>query len=426
MQHVLQILGIAGIIVLLAVAAGYSVAAYDNTKDGPTPAPSPGLIGDDPDCKMFDLTGLNFNGANFTGRSLDNIDWTNSTFVGASFVNVSFPYTVLFAGVDCAGADFTNATFPKSDSLSTGVMLEDASFAGADFINVTMPTLWKGTANFAGANFSGADFSPTITGVDGVRANFTGADFRNSNWNNGIQLTDLSIYRDTNWAGQTVDFCKNTGFFDRTDWSNAIIGAWLNIGVWDNADFSGITIGCDARPFEECVGSTFHATVRNADFTSASLQNMDFTAANLSGSVFRNAVLTEVTFTSADLSNVDFTGANVTAKSLSSAIWHNTTCPDGTNSDNSVLAGTQYCYSAVESGKTVHVPGTLTAQSCAQACMDDENSAQYQSFAVKIPTQCVCKQAPPDAEHCVNTGTYAGWHTHWLRQPGGCAASMNL
>lgn len=159
---------------------------------------------------------------------------------------------------------------------------------------------------------------------------------------------------------------------------------------------------------------------------SANLHNMDFTAANLSHSVFRNAVLTGVTFTSADLSNVDFTGANVTAKSLSSAIWHNTTCPDGTNSDDNVLAEAQYCYSAVESGKTVHVPGTLTAQSCAQACMADGNSAQYQSFAIKIPTQCVCKEATPDTDHCVNTGTHAGWHTHWLRQPGGCAASMSL
>jgi phospholipase C len=56
----------------------------------------------------------------------------------------------------------------------------------------------------------------------------------------------------------------------------------------------------------------------NADFTNANLQDVNFFGSNLRQAVFRHA---------------DLTGAHLQAASLFGAVWSDTTCPDGTNSD---------------------------------------------------------------------------------------------
>jgi uncharacterized protein YjbI with pentapeptide repeats len=56
----------------------------------------------------------------------------------------------------------------------------------------------------------------------------------------------------------------------------------------------------------------------NADFTNANLQGVNFFGSNLSQGIFRHA---------------DLTGAHLQAANLFGAVWSDTICPDGTNSD---------------------------------------------------------------------------------------------
>ena len=67
----------------------------------------------------------------------------------------------------------------------------------------------------------------------------------------------------------------------------------------------------------------------NADFTGATVSNSTFSAAYLTGAIFTNATLTNVNFMGANLLGAKFGGAT-----LKGTQWSNTTCPDGTNSNN--------------------------------------------------------------------------------------------
>ncbi len=59
----------------------------------------------------------------------------------------------------------------------------------------------------------------------------------------------------------------------------------------------------------------------------------DFTGASFIGAYLADADLTGASFAYANLSNANLTGANVSSATFFGAIWSNTICPDGTNSD---------------------------------------------------------------------------------------------
>lgn len=64
-----------------------------------------------------------------------------------------------------------------------------------------------------------------------------------------------------------------------------------------------------------------------------SLNSLDFSGLNLTYANFSNANLSIALFDNSDLKNADFTGADWTATSFVAVTWGNTTCPDGTNSN---------------------------------------------------------------------------------------------
>ena len=66
-----------------------------------------------------------------------------------------------------------------------------------------------------------------------------------------------------------------------------------------------------------------------ADLYDTDLYNADLSGANLSGANLRYAYLS-----GADLSGADLTGANLQGAQLDNVNWYNTTCPDGTNSND--------------------------------------------------------------------------------------------
>ena len=84
-----------------------------------------------------------------------------------------------------------------------------------------------------------------------------------------------------------------------------------------------------------------------SDFTSANLTNTNLSSAELTGSNFYLVTASGAQFLYSDLTNADFAGATLTNANfgdanltgaffntdLSTVVWGDTTCPDGTNSN---------------------------------------------------------------------------------------------
>jgi uncharacterized protein YjbI with pentapeptide repeats len=104
-------------------------------------------------------------------------------------------------------------------------------------------------------------------------------------------------------------------------------GSLMTFVDFRGADLSGAYLGQDP--------SLKKVNANSADFNGANLTN-----ANLSSSIFITASfvganLTATTMTNTVLLDADLTGAEMTgAINLDTVDWGNTTCPDGTNSDN--------------------------------------------------------------------------------------------
>jgi uncharacterized protein YjbI with pentapeptide repeats len=72
----------------------------------------------------------------------------------------------------------------------------------------------------------------------------------------------------------------------------------------------------------------------NANLASADLQGANLMATNLSGTNLSGANLQGTNLMGTNLSGADLSGAILKGANLNNARWANTTCPDGTNSDN--------------------------------------------------------------------------------------------
>lgn len=72
------------------------------------------------------------------------------------------------------------------------------------------------------------------------------------------------------------------------------------------------------------------------NFYGANLTNTNISNVLLRGSNFTNTILQNTNFTNSNFENVNFTGATMmSTANLTSVVWNNTTCPDGSNSDAS-------------------------------------------------------------------------------------------
>lgn len=77
----------------------------------------------------------------------------------------------------------------------------------------------------------------------------------------------------------------------------------------------------------------------NNDQSMPNFSHTDFTDAllpfsSVTGVSFANSNFTNTSFINTQIRNSDFTGSTMTGANFSGATWVNTTCPDGTNSDN--------------------------------------------------------------------------------------------
>lgn len=83
----------------------------------------------------------------------------------------------------------------------------------------------------------------------------------------------------------------------------------------------------------------FEADLTSATFENTNLADSDFSSAVAVDANFTGATLTDVIIENADFTGVNFSNANlqdafIFETTLDGAIWDNTTCPDGSNSDD--------------------------------------------------------------------------------------------
>lgn len=112
--------------------------------------------------------------------------------------------------------------------------------------------------------------------------------------------------------------------------------AWLHYSKMDNTTqidakwrLAWKIVNLGARN-QDLRGADLHgARLYKGQLVGANLTGADLGYADLTDAQMANATLVNANFTGADLTGADLTGADITG-----AIWHETTCPDGTFSEN--------------------------------------------------------------------------------------------
>lgn len=112
-------------------------------------------------------------------------------------------------------------------------------------------------------------------------------------------------------------------------------GTVPKIGAFLGASLAAIGIGVfawAANPPEEETAPGL--ALAGATLSGAGLAGVEMANADLTGAVLDGANLVGANLNGADLTNADLTGADIRGTSLDGVTWSNTTCPDGTNSDD--------------------------------------------------------------------------------------------
>ncbi|HEU0291675.1 MAG TPA: Ig-like domain-containing protein [Anaerolineales bacterium] len=184
------------------------------------------------------------------------------------------------------------------------------------------------SAKLSGANLSNADLSG---------ADLSGADLANANLNGAI-LDNASLFT-TNLVAATFDNAslRNTnlddGYAPGGSFINADLrGANLYFAFFRDANLSGANFSNAYLNKFDVVGSI----LQNAIFTGTELFDVDMQNTDLRGADLSFTTLSYVSLNNADLRDANLLGAErrFGTTNLSGVIWGNTTCSDGSNSDD--------------------------------------------------------------------------------------------
>ena len=99
-------------------------------------------------------------------------------------------------------------------------------------------------------------------------------------------------------------------------------------------DSDGVVAGCDFIDANLSGFELRRAQCANTLMSYVNLSDADLLNVDLSGSTLEHANLAGADLTDAILGNADLTNANFSGAILTSVYWSDTTCPDGTNSDD--------------------------------------------------------------------------------------------
>ena len=104
----------------------------------------------------------------------------------------------------------------------------------------------------------------------------------------------------------------------------------LSFGDYSRCDLSGINLAARVAEGLQLPQANLTAT----DFSSAILTGSNLTEADAAGAKFPSADMTNVQACETNFTNADLLNATTTGAIFDDAFWNNTTCPDGTNSND--------------------------------------------------------------------------------------------
>lgn len=379
----------AGLVLSAGPALASTCPTVSTADDTLSPAPSPGVDWSGCDltnANLFntDLSGADLAGADLTGAfmqlaNLDNADLQDATITSAYMLNDKF------TGVQSGGVTATQpATLPSGWSLvggylvGAGANLEHADLAGQSLVSANLDN-----TDLTGADLAKADLNSTVQGGTILTgANVTGADLTNAS------LAGADI-QGADFTGATFSGVESGSV---TGTAAALPAHWSLRAGYLLGPYAGLVL----------------ANLADADLTGVDLIHADLYLATLTGTNFTDANLTY-----AALNTDDMTGA----------VWANTICPDGSNSDTNggtcvdnimdlppaaspVITGTQGTASWYTSAVTVtwnwtdpttalspaHCPATSTSTSqgnpvtLSATCQNVLNGQATASKRVKIDT----------------------------------------
>jgi len=305
----------------------------------------------------LDATGAHFwflqiSNSDLTGASFSSVDASSISLVDSDLTNANFDSSSALY-LDVLRVDMTDAAFTNADLGHISADVVDSVLEGTDFTGSTMRSLrgWANTGtpisvpaththakglifapddHFPDADVSGLDLADIDVGADWLSPNAVGTDFSGSNVNRlregDATNADFSSARLTDLRMMEIggaDF-TNADFRDLMSHSNTGVPAALpSLWTYESGAFFG--------PWAELVGGF-------TSFTGKSLVAGDWTQISAADLDFSDSVIANTDLRGADLANGDFTRANLLGSSIdqtdfSGAIWSNTTCPDGTNTD---------------------------------------------------------------------------------------------
>lgn len=283
----------------------------------PAPAPDVDWSGCDltsANLGSADLTGANLSNANLTTANLtkantDQADFANANLFdangeGATLTNTNFTGAnmTFFAADDLAGSDLQDVNITNANFSGEGVDFNHVRSGGITGTTPDLPQFWTLDNGFLigpGADFSGDDMAgfnfsnQNLSDTDLAGANLTGANLKN-----------------VNLAGADVQGTIFTGV------------TWPGL---ESGDIVGTPASLPAN------FSLVDAYIVGPD---ASLISANLAGANLSGTDLAGADFGLATLDHANLTGANLTDAFLDEASLTGVTWSNTTCPDGTNSDN--------------------------------------------------------------------------------------------
>jgi uncharacterized protein YjbI with pentapeptide repeats len=200
--------------------------------------------------------------------------------------------------------------------------LVNCDLSGMDLEGIN---IWS--ANLSGANLSSSNLSDALLeGVDFTNANATGAIFDQADLFAAFLedgTFDNASLRDTNMEDAQADGAS----FVNAD----MRGADLYFANVRDANLSGANFTdtwLNRADFER-------SNLQNAVFTGSNIISVDFKETDLSGADFSFTLLKNSPMRFADLRNANLLGAELDGSNvLEGIIWGNTTCSDGSNSDD--------------------------------------------------------------------------------------------
>jgi uncharacterized protein YjbI with pentapeptide repeats len=300
-----------------------------------------GSILDRANLQDANLQAADFRESSLIDANLRNADLRGATFSAANLANANLRGAIArftdFTDSNLSGADFEGA-----DLRFTSLLGAQIDFIGLRHTIIDDDTLLAPRTRLIWDLVNDKKVGATISNQVLTISNLRGADLRNTRWLTtdlrGSDLREVNL-GGANLIGARLDFVD----FRQTlaNESTVLPVKWRLVLQINNGDFSGAVLSgreLSNASFVEArlAGANLSGanlqltTLIRANLKSANLRNARLRQADATGANFENADLTGADLSLVDLTDANLLGADINGANLTSAIFENTTMPDGT------------------------------------------------------------------------------------------------